>query len=200
MKLDYRILITTSFTASILGCAQEYMPEEETDEPVADVDTFETGGSSETDPIDEPTETTWTGTEAFEPTEGSWITLREDMLFDDCDMADWVTDGPGDILTIELDADLFITHSRGTEACSLSGTTYGCDMRVDEDTTAIDDYGLNALITLELTTSGYFDDTEAMIMQTDIVADCEGDDCWLVELSTAAMPCDMAIEIEAEAQ
>ena len=130
---------------------------------------------------------------------GSWLTTSEEMTLDDCGMAEWVTDGPGGtlLLTLEQESDLLIEHSQGVESCVLTGDEYGCDSREDTDTTAIDEYGLDATILLTLSASGWFDGPDALVMSTDIVVNCEGDDCWLVELSTAWMPCEMSVQVEA---
>ena len=41
---------------------------------------------------------------------------------------------------------------------------------------------------------------ELLEMTTEVDVECEGDDCWAVELATAEMPCTMAVVLEAEPQ
>ena len=45
-----------------------------------------------------------------------------------------------------------------------------------------------------------FEDIDRLFMQTDIQADCEGSDCWMVELATASFPCEMTVVLDAEAR
>jgi hypothetical protein len=138
----------------------------------------------------------------FAPTEGEWTTLDEYLPLDACNMADWVSDGPGGTLILRTteEAGLEISHGHGTEECSFDESGFECLTRESEDTTAQDDYGLDALILLELSAGGVFDGRDLLEMQTEIVATCTGDDCWMVELATAEFPCEMQVVLEAEAR
>ena len=132
-------------------------------------------------------------------TAGDWLTTAEYMETDDCNMGEWVVDGPGGELIVDVTSDdtFELTHSRGTEHCTLSGHTFSCDVWYSEDTTPQDEYGLDALITLELVSHGWFDSNDSLVMETDVEADCDGGSCWLVSLTTSSFPCDMLVHLEA---
>jgi hypothetical protein len=116
-------------------------------------------------------------------------------------MQDWVIDGPGDQLILDVvgDGDLEIFDSRGVLSCSYDELGFDCDTRTLEDHTASTDYGLSAIIVLQTNASGVFDGSERLAMETDIVADCSGSDCWLVEVATASFPCEMQVWTSADA-
>ena len=139
--------------------------------------------------------------DGFAPIEGDWVKLDEYLPLDECNMGDWVSDGPGGLLVLSrVGTDgLDIAHDHGTETCTFDESGFECRARQTEDTTAEEDYGLDALILLELAASGVFDGRDSLQMQTHIVANCAGDDCWMVELATAEFPCEMEVHLEAEA-
>ena len=123
------------------------------------------------------------------------------MTQDACNMEDWVLDGIGDqiILDVVADGELELTDSRGTADCIYDEDGFDCDPRAIEDRTPETDFGLSAIIELQTHTWGTFDGAEYLIMETAIVADCAGSDCWLVEMATADFPCEMKTWKAAEA-
>jgi hypothetical protein len=60
--------------------------------------------------------------------------------------------------------------------------------------------GLDAVIVLEMEAYGWFEGSDVLEMTTEVDVECEGGDCWAVELATAEMPCSMAVVLEAEPQ
>ena len=76
---------------------------------------------------------------------------------------------------------------------------FSCNSRETEDTTPSDEFGLDAVIILELTPHGTFTSETELEMITDVVTNCQGPDCWLVQLATSAMPCEMTVVTTAEA-
>jgi hypothetical protein len=167
--------------------------EEEPDEDDIEDDTEDEDEDEDEEPIEIPS--------GDDPIEGSWTTVEELMTLDQCNMQDWVIDGPGDQLILDVvgDGELEIFDSRGMLSCSYDELGFDCDTRTLEDRTASTDYGLSAIIVLQTAASGVFDGTEHLAMETDIVADCSGSDCWLVELATASFPCEMQVWTSAEA-
>ena len=158
-------------------------PEEPVEEPVEE-------------PAEEPQE------ERFEPVSGSWNKVNEYLPLDDCDMAEWVSDGPGGTIQLNVLGDdmLEIQHGHGNEDCTFTEAGFNCNQRWKHDTTPQEDYGLDATIILNLKATGSFYGDAAMEMETEIDVDCEGPACWLVSLSTASFPCEMTVILEAEAQ
>jgi hypothetical protein len=159
-------------------------------------DSIDTVDDSKVDPDPEPDPA------IFAPIAGDWLTVVEEMLVDDCKMADWVSDGPGDSFLVNTPEEgrVDIEHGLGLERCTLTDTNFECDMWSLQDETARDEYGLNATITIDVMTSGVFPSEEEIEMNAQLRATCSGPDCWLVELTTASMPCMMELLIEAEAQ
>lgn len=162
-----------------------------------------TGGGSDSDPDDsgDDPDDSGDGASTDEPAvlDSDWQITDQYLTEDGCNMADWIDSREEGSLTVRGSADAFsITHNRGAETCGLTGAdTYLCDERYDEDTTVADDFGLDALLLLTLTAEGEMLEDELM-METTITADCEGRDCWLVELTTGRMPCDSLLMVEAE--
>ena len=131
--------------------------------------------------------------------DSDWQIVDQYLAEDGCNMADWLESREDGTLSLRGDADGFIiTHNRGAETCLLVGDeTYICDQRQDEDTSVVEDFGLDALLLLTLDAEGDISG-DALVMETTITADCEGADCWLVELTTGSMPCDSLLVVEAE--
>jgi hypothetical protein len=163
------------------------------------VDTEEESGdpSDPSDPADpedpEPS--------VFAPVAGDWLTTEEEMLQDNCKMTDYVSDGPGDTFSVSTPTDgrVEIHHGLGFEDCVLTDQAFECAVWSLEDTTPQDEYGLNATITIDVMTSGSFPSEEDIEMDSMLRANCSGPDCWLVELTTASMPCTMELFMVAEA-
>ena len=139
---------------------------------------------------------------AFAPLAGEWLTVVEEMVQDDCKMADWVSDGPGDSFGVANPSEgkVDIEHGLGMERCTLTDREFECETWSLEDETARDEYGLNATIVIDVLTTGVFPAEDSIEMNAKLRASCSGPDCWLVELTTASMPCIMELAIEAEAQ
>jgi hypothetical protein len=183
----------------LIGCGQNYVEEERQDPDDfglgddLDEEDEETDPEGGDDPVDEP--------QAFTPTEGQWTTTDEYLPVDACNMGDWVSDGPGGTIEIYTTGEdsLEIIHEKGTYDCVFDEVGFECLSIESEDTTAQDEYSLDALIVLELTAMGSFNGKDSLEMLTEIVATCEGDQCWLVELATAAFPCGMQLLKEIEA-
>ncbi len=184
----------------VLACGEQttYTPGP-SDEPVAGEQPTDTGDAADPDDPDDPEDTGDNDQEGLQINGGEWLTTEEYMATDDCNMGEWVVDGPGGELIVEVTSDetFELTHSRGTEHCTLSGHTFSCDVWYSEDTTPQDEYGLDALITLELISHGWFDSNDSLVMETDVEADCDGGSCWLVSLTTSSFPCDMLVHLEA---
>lgn len=163
-------------------------PENDPDTPDNDGDDGDTdssnGGSTDDGPV---------------RLDSDWQIIDQYLTEDGCNMADWLESREDGTLALRGDADAFtITHNRGEETCGLTDTqTYLCEERQDEDTTVVDDFGLDALLLLTLTAEGDLSGEE-LVMETTIRTNCEGGDCWLVELTTGSMPCDSVLMVEAE--
>jgi hypothetical protein len=203
MKMNKNVLITMAWLGS--GCAPgleaapeegasigEPQPGEETPE---DENEDEDAAPPDDGPPDAPPE------EGFLPVAGAWITTDEGMLVDECAMESWVLDGAGKTLMLDvIDAEeLEIQGQYEPLECSYDSNGFDCAPSATEDTTAQDEYSLDALIVLSLQTSGDFDGPDFFEMWTNITANCTGSDCWLVELATANFPCEMAVWTNVEA-
>ena len=188
-------MISILACAGLMGaCAADIGPEANPprgEKPGPDEPNVEPNDTGEAEP-EEPT--------PFSPTEGEWTKLEEYLPLDDCNMADWVSDGPGGTITVAITGEkgMSIQHGHGAETCVFDEEGFECSGRATEDTTAQDEYGLDALVLLDLQAQGLFESEDFLEMQTDIVARCEGEDCWLVELATAAFPCEMQVVLRAE--
>ena len=133
------------------------------------------------------------------PLDSDWQILDQYLSEDGCNMADWIDSRDEGTLQLRGDGEAFtITHNRGAETCALTDDeTYRCDQRLDEDTTVSEDFGLDALLLLTLNAEGDLVGDD-LVMETRISADCQGGDCWLVEVMTGSMPCDSVLMVEAE--
>jgi len=155
--------------------------------------------SEEDDDQDDPVD------DRFWPVEGNWDIFELNFSLDDCGLGDLVT---GDV---DSAATLFLTSGRrfdvnhhfGSDDCELdpTGATFDCRSRVIVDTTARDDYGLDADILLDFFITGNFADEHNMFLQADVEATCAGPSCGLVEFATGTrFPCDMVLDLDASAQ
>lgn len=187
-----------------------------TDRPEKDHSTHDDGATDESDPwgeedededqepeddTEDPPEEPQEIPEGDAEIEGAWITVDEFMTEDHCNMEDYVLRGTGQmwILDVVDEGEFELTDGRGVNHCTYDETSFDCDSREMEDHTPSTDYGLSATIVLRTTGYGSFEDTDTLFMQTDIQADCEGSDCWMVELATASFPCEMRLWVAAEA-
>ena len=181
-----RLGVCSMLALGALACSPHFEPVDETG---VDTDSGDTGDTNE--PQDTDTQ------ETFRPVDGAWQVTSESMAYDNCDMEEYVIDGTLGTLTVAMNGDtgLSLTHSRATESCVLDveAQTYACASNETVDTTPIDAFGLDATILLELTAGGDFATTRDIEMRTDVVVNCDGPDCWLVELGTSAMPCSMQV-------
>ena len=131
---------------------------------------------------------------------GTWVTVDEYLPNDGCQMADWVSDGPGGEIELVQDGpDKFtITHDRGDEYCTFNADkSFQCEPYQRDDSTP-QDYSLDAVLDMTLTSSGLLPSPEQLIWDTAIQVECVGDGCWAVELATSSFPCDMTVHVEAQ--
>jgi hypothetical protein len=155
-------------------------------------------GDTPDNPDDDPPEIP----EGDDEIEGAWTTVDELMTEDHCNMEDYVLAGTGQQLILDVvgEGALELTDSRGVNYCTYDEISFDCDSRVIEDHTPSTDFGLSAVILLDTAAYGTFEADDRMYMQTDIVANCSGSDCWMVELATASFPCEMRHWVAAEAE
>lgn len=135
----------------------------------------------------------------FTPDDGSWVVTETEVLEDGCSLGDHLDRGePGS--TLELtneDSPYFqMLFSSGEEpiSCEFSDEMdYECDTSSQIDDLPAD-YGLDALIYADLTTDGFFEDEQAMRMETLVEMVCEGPDCaWITLLLGTEFPCSMVV-------
>jgi len=185
-----RLGVLSLLALGALVCGPHYEPAKASGGGKDSGDTGHTGEPQDTD-----TDTALE--DAFRPVEGAWQVISESMAYDNCNMEQYVIDGTLGTLTVAMSGDtgLSLTHSRATETCVLDSEaqSYTCTSNETVDTTPIDDFGLDATILLVLTAGGDFATTRDIEMRTDVVVNCEGPECWLVELGTSAMPCSMQV-------
>ena len=135
--------------------------------------------------------------------DGVWAVLDRQLTRDECGMADWLEQQELGTVTMVGDwVDGFeLTHSRGIEWCTegdASDDAYRCDLRQDEDTRVQEDYGIDALLILDIWVTGTLDSDGALAMTTEILTDCEGSGCWLAALDTGGFPCHSTVVVNAE--
>jgi len=140
---------------------------------------------------------------AFQPMAGTWTVTSGSVTLDECGFEDSVDRGEeGATMELEINAssDFLLTFDGGGESVDCSygdDQIFACDSteQIDETPSA---YGLNATIPATLSSSGTFYSEGEMILSTFVDLECEGDDCYLVEiLLGASFPC--ALEITSEA-
>ncbi len=191
-----RPILAVLFLAAC-GGSPYVLPEDDVEQPD---DTNDLGDVDPVDPEeDDPADTA--PEPSFTADEGDWVTVTETMLHDDCQMADYVTDGPGGVVEV-LGAgieEFSITHTRGTELCvAADDGSFECDTRSRVDSTPRQKYGMDADLVMDITPSGAFYDDENMVWESYIDVECMGSGCWLVTLATSSFPCSMSIRVEAE--
>lgn len=193
-KLLALFSISFVMTGSLTACGVSDLTDEDGVVDSEDEPSDPSDPSDPADPVDpDPS--------VFAPISGDWLTTSEEMLQDNCKMTDYVSDGPGDTFSVSTPTDgiVEIHHGLGFEDCVLTGQDFECAVWSLEDTTPQDDFGLNATITIDVMTTGIFPSEEDIEMDSMLRATCSGSDCWLVELSTASMPCTMELFMVAEA-
>ncbi len=140
----------------------------------------------------------------FWPVEGDWNIYELSFALDECGLGELVTGGIDTEATLNLTSGrrFNMTHHFGNDDCELdvTGATYTCRSRVIVDTTARDEFGIDANILLDLTISGSFMDQETMVLRADVEADCEGPYCDVVEFAAGTrFPCDILLDLDASA-
>lgn len=133
---------------------------------------------------------------------GTWVTVVEYLPNDDCQMADWVSDGPGGQIELVQDGPerFTITHDRGVEYCTFNADkSFQCEPYQRDDSTP-QDYSLDAVLDMTLTSSGALPSPDRLMWDTAIQVECVGGGCWAVELATSSFPCDMTVHVEAQPQ
>jgi len=150
-----------------------------------------------------PTEGTLSSTVLDTSVDGVWVVLERELTLDECGMSDWLDQQ--ELGTVEMVGDWVdgfeLTHSRGVEWCTEGEATadaYRCDVRQDQDTRVQDDYGIDALLVLDVWVTGTLDEHGDLSMTTEILTDCEGSGCWLAALETGGFPCHSTVVVQAE--
>ena len=135
--------------------------------------------------------------------DGSWVVVERTLTLDECGMAEWLSEQ--ELGTVEVTGDWIdgfdVVHSRGLERCTEKEDAlddFRCDRRQDEDTRVQDDYGIDALLLLDIWTTGSMVMDETFTMTTEILTDCEGSGCWLAALETGWFPCHSTVVVTAE--
>ena len=163
--------------------------------------------TTDTDPTQgsgaETTASTVTPTEPSTAVDGSWVVVERTLTLDECGMAEWLSEQ--ELGTVEVTGDWIdgfdVVHSRGLERCTEKEDAledFRCDRRQDEDTRVQDDYGIDALLLLDIWTTGSMVMDETFTMTTEILTDCEGSGCWLAALETGGFPCHSTVVVTAE--
>lgn len=167
--------------------------------PTTDDEETDTGTPATGDDTAPPAET-GLDDDGNEDLESTWEIVDQYLTVDGCGMADWLDKQTAGLLEVTgtRTEGMTITHNRGVEACTITGADFDCDPRTDEDPSLMDDMGLDALLLLDLTAGGTLEEGVQMTMTTEIVADCTGDDCWLVEIMAGGMPCVSTLVVEAQ--
>ena len=158
----------------------------------------DSGGDDNGDGADDAT--------GFEPIEGIWTVTQADLSSDECGLSEYVDRGePGSTMDLQVaDASAFeITFNAESDTsgggeqtlCDMgSDQSYLCDPTQDESTLA-QDYGLSALILVDMTVDGLFVAEDEMDMSTQVDLSCDGDDCGWVEIFLgASFPCTMVMD------
>ncbi|MDP6932378.1 MAG: hypothetical protein QGG40_05650 [Myxococcota bacterium] len=198
-----RNVLTCSILAITIGCTSEELDSDVTDSSDGASQGADTGwepgddgqDDDQQDDVDDQEE------ERFQPEDGTWTVTEADLVADGCGLSDYVDRGqPGSTMELDSTSDGFdLTFAGGGETveCAIDGDdalTYACDTVEDIDQTP-SEYGLDSWIEVDLTSSGVFDSEFAMYMSTEVVLDCGGDDCAVVELFMgASFPCTMVLD------
>ena len=138
--------------------------------------------------------------DAYPLTDGeSWTVTARSFTNDPCGAADWVSQGEvGNVVTL-LDEGggrfLMAGEEPPDDECDLSGWSYFCASRSDEDYTP-QDYGLDAIIVFDALVYGDFVDASTMTMMADVVLNCEGADCGVVEAIVGGSACELTLQMD----
>jgi hypothetical protein len=147
------------------------------------------------DPPDEDDDRFW-------PVEGDWSLIETAIAVDRCGLGDHVSGDVTEAASLQLTGGRKFTlvHHFGEDSCVLEsdGPEFDCNNRLIVDTTARDDYGLDADIRLDVVPSGTFIDAETVDLSADLTANCTGSDCGLLSTFTGAnFPCEMELYLSA---
>ena len=134
---------------------------------------------------------------AFAPATGVWTVTASTLTQDGCGLSDMVDRGaPGTTLELMGQSDAFaMTFEAGeTVRCSVDDAQgFACLTTETIDPTARN-LGLDADILVDITTSGWFEDETTMSMESVVGIDCDGPDCfWVQLLMGSGFPCTMAM-------
>ena len=140
------------------------------------------------------------GSDAYPLTDGeTWTVTGRSFTHDPCGAADWVSHGEvGNQVTLLDDGGGKFTmagEEPPDDQCQLDGWSYDCDSRTDEDTTP-QDYGLDAIIVFDALVYGDFVDEASMTMSADVVLNCEGADCGVVEAIVGGSACELTLQMD----
>lgn len=147
-----------------------------------------------------------TSAEPTEPStavDGAWVVTDRILTLDECGMTDWLSEQ--ELGTVEITGDWIdgfeLVHSRGIESCTENEDAtdaFRCDRRQEDDTRVQDDYGIDALLLLDIWATGSMVIDDTLTMTTEIITDCEGSGCWLAALETGGFPCHSTVVVTAE--
>ena len=191
------------FTLSFLLIAcQESKPiteEERTIDETEGSNEQENENHNETEPEEEEIEEE---EPAFSPTDGVWTVIEASVIDDGCGLEDFLDRGqPGSTLDLAngSGSDFTMLFSGGGEniECFLSEeVNYNCITNRQVDDRAAD-YGLNAPIIADMTTTGFFRTETSMYMENNLQLTCDGPDCGTVSLFLGtSFPCTMILASE----
>jgi hypothetical protein len=146
----------------------------------------------------------------FAPADGQWTIQAKDITNDPCAVATQLERGqPGSTYSLTNDEAPRFKIQYGTdEASGTGGEMQSCV--TDEDETGFtceaiaygedlrQEHNLKAEILINLSAHGHFSDENEMQLVNDVVLDCTGDDCWLVEIGfKAEFPCELSTSVSA---
>ena len=153
-------------------------------------------GSNGTTP---PTETS-SGSDVLD---SQWSVMDRFLTLNECGMEAWLEDQAlGEVeITGHLNQGFELLHNRGLEDCTMREDevdAYRCDRRQDEDTSVQEDFGIDALLLLDIWATGTLVLGDTLEMTTEIITDCQGSGCWLAALETGGFPCHSTVVVTAE--
>jgi hypothetical protein len=137
----------------------------------------------------------------FEPAEGVWVIESSELLEDGCGLESLMDRGlPGTELSLAgsgggtFELTLGSGETIGCELVGATGDDYECDTHFQVDERAAE-LGFDASIPVELNSSGEFASSTEMVLHSDILLNCEGEDCDVVAmLLGTSFPCTMAMD------
>lgn len=171
-------------------------------------DNINTESEEETEPendVETETETeTETEEEVFAPINGTWMVMNPSTFsMDSCNLQEHTDRGQqGSTLMITNDGDhqfiLTLTLDDGgnldTNCTINTDQSFECDEYAQYR--AIDELG-DANLTITVNTYGDFSSENSMSMSSDVLTQCNGNDCgWAELLLGASFPCDMTVTSE----